>query len=185
VTRRDLRIVLRAVRVNVALFAGMLLAAAVALHFSGNYRHASFAELLVDGLHMSRLERVFREGDGLIPAVLTFVLPALTVLILGEGAVRVFAAYLKRGRHREEWDLMVARTFSDHAIICGVGELGRALFKQLLRADPEARIVVVDTRPGILAELGYTGQNACHVQADCHFSRAFPRFLIYHSPPRV
>jgi voltage-gated potassium channel Kch len=154
------------VRVNVGLFTGMLLAAAGLLRVSGSYPEASFVDLVVDGLHMSRLERVVQDGDGLIPAVLTFVLPALTVLILGEGAVRVFAAYLKRGRHREEWDLMVARTFSGHAVICGIGELGRALIKQLLAVDPDAHIVVVDPRPGILAELGYSGQNACHIQAD-------------------
>lgn len=163
---RDLRIVGRALWANVALFVGLLLGAAVLMQAFGSHPGASFLDLLVDAFHMALLERVAEPGDGVVPAVLTFVLPLLALVILGEGALRVAAVYLRRGERREEWDLLVAETFSKHTVICGVGELGRAVFRQLIAADPDAQVVLVDTRPGVLTELGEIGPNVCQVQVD-------------------
>jgi hypothetical protein len=132
----------------------------------GCYPEASFLDLVVDSFHMAHLERVVEPGDGVVPAVLTFVVPLLTVVILGEGALRVAGVYLQRGERREEWDRMVAETFSKHTVICGVGELGRAVFQRLIAADPDAEVVLVDTRAGVLAELGEIGPSVCHMQGD-------------------
>lgn len=165
-TWRDLRIVSRAVWVNLALFVGLLLGAAAMMRACGCYPEASFLELVVDSFHMAHLERVAEPGDGVIPAVLTFVVPLLTVVILGEGALRVAGVYLRGGERREEWDRMVAETFSKHTVICGVGELGRAVFRQLIGADSDVEVVLVDTRSAVLAELGEIGPNVCHIQGD-------------------
>ena len=54
---------------------------------------------------MAYLERVAEPGDGLLPGVLTFILPVFTIIILGEGVVRVLAIYLRRDEHQEEWDI--------------------------------------------------------------------------------
>lgn len=164
--RRDLRIVEMAVWVNLALFVSLLLGAAVLMQISGFHPGASFLDQLVDAFHMAFLERVAEPGAGLIPDMLTFVLPLLTVIILGDGALHVLTVYLGRRERREEWDLLVAKTFSEHTVICGVGELGRAVFQRLIAAAPNAQVVLVDTRPGILAELGQSGLSTCQVQAD-------------------
>lgn len=163
---RDLRIVGRAVWLNLALFIVLLLGGAVLLQAAGFHPGAGFLDLVVDSFHMAVLERVAGPGAGLVPDLLTFIMPLLTLVILGEGALRVAAVYLRRGERREEWDRMVAQTFSKHALICGVGELGRAIFQQLIAADPDAEVVLVDTRSGVLAEVGETGPNICHVQGD-------------------
>lgn len=163
---RDLRIVGRAVWVNLALFTGLVLGAAALMQASASYPGASFLDLLVNAFHMALLERVAEPGAGLVPDLLTFASPVLTVIIVGEGALRVLTVYLRRHERREEWDLLVAQTFSKHILICGVGELGRAVFQRLIAANPKAQVVLVDTRPGILAELGLSGPNVCHVQAD-------------------
>jgi len=162
---RDLRVVGRAVWVNVSLFAAMLLGAAVLMEMSGSFPGISFDHILVKALFMALLDPV-EGGKGSIPTLLTFVLPLLTVIILGEGAVRVLTVYLRRSEHREEWDLLVAQTFSKHTVICGVGELGRAVIHRLMMHNPEAQVVLVDNRPDILAELGLSGPNICHVQSD-------------------
>jgi len=111
-------------------------------------------------------KRVVEPGDGAVPSLLTFVVPLLAVAILGEGALRVARVYLQRGERREEWDRMVAETFSKHTVICGVGELGRAVFQRLIAVDLNAEIVLVDTRPGVLAELAHSGPNVSHLQGD-------------------
>ena len=163
---RDLRIVGKAVWLNLVSFVTMLFGAAVLLQASGAYPGFSLNRLLADAFYMAFLRRAEELGDGLLPTLIMFVLPALTVIIIGEGALRVFTVYLRRGAHREEWDLLVAQTFSKHTVICGVGELGRAVVLQLIHSDPNAQVVLVDTRPNVLAELGLSGSNLCEVHAD-------------------
>lgn len=127
---RDLRIAARAIWLNFALFAGVVVGGATALQLGGAYPEAGFVDLVVESFHMAHLERVAEPGDGLLPAFLTFVMPLLSVIILGEGVLRVVAVYLARRERREEWDLLVAKTFANHTVICGVGEMGRAVYRR-------------------------------------------------------
>lgn len=163
---RDVQVVARAVSGNLALFVGLIVGAAVLMRLAGAYPRESLLELIVRAFHMAYLEAVVEPGDGWVPDMLTFVVPALSFLILGEGALRVIAVYLRRDEHREEWDRLVAKTFSNHTVICGVGELGRAMCRKLLAVNPDALIVLVDTKPDVLSELGVSGPNVCHLQAD-------------------
>lgn len=163
---RDLRIVTKAVWLNLLLFVGLLAGAVALLHLSGAYPQASWLDLLVNAFHMSVIERVFQPGDGVLPAVLTFLLPLLTVIILGEGALRVLIIFIARHEHREEWDTMVAKTYTNHIVVCGVGELGKALVKRIHADHPETRIVLVDLRPGLLSEAGLSGGNVICIQSD-------------------
>jgi hypothetical protein len=163
---RDLKIVIRAIWINLVLFAVLLAGAVGLLRLSGSYSQATWLDLLVDAFHMSLLERVAQPGDGVMPAVLTFLLPALTVIVLGEGVLRVLTVFIARGEHREEWDTMVAKTYTDHIVVCGVGELGKALVKRLNADNPKAKIVLVDLRPGLIAEVGLLEKNVVCIQAD-------------------
>jgi len=162
---RDLRIAGRAIWVNLSLFAATLLGAAVLMEMSGSYPGISFDRLLVKAFFMALLDPV-EGGIGPIPTLLTFTLPVLAAIILGEGALRVLTVYLRRSEHREEWDRLVVQTFSKHTVICGIGQLGRAVIQRLITSNPDSQVVLIDTRPDILAELGLSGPNVCHVQSD-------------------
>lgn len=165
---RDLRIVGRAVWLNLALFLGLVLGAALVLGGAGSYPGASFSELLVLSFHMTHLESV-PAGQGVLATALIFGLPVLTIIILGEGALRVVAVYIRRRQRREVWDPLVAQTFSGHTVICGLGELGRAICTQMLEKETMARIVLVDVRVDLLAELGITESkypNVTHIHGD-------------------
>ena len=61
---------------------------------------------------------------------------------------------------------MVAKTYTNHIVICGVGELGKALVKRLHADHPEARVVLVDLRPGLLSEIGLPGANLVCLQSN-------------------
>jgi voltage-gated potassium channel len=163
---RDLRIVIKAVWLNLLLFAGLLAGAVALLRWSGAYPQANRLDLLVNAFHMAVLERVAQPGDGIMPDVLTFVLPLFTIIILGEGVVRILTVFIARGEHREEWDTMVAKTYTNHIVVCGVGELGKALVKRIHADQPETRIVLVDLRPGLLTETGLSGDNIICIQSD-------------------
>lgn len=163
---RDFIIVLRMVWLNLLLFGALLIAGAVILRQTGYSSGASFLSLLTQVFHMAHLERVAEPGDGMIPQLMTFIVPGLTVLVLGEGVLRVMGLYLRRSENREEWDLMVAKTFQDHVVLCGGGELGRSLYRRLIELDRQRQIVFVDLRPSILAEIGEINPNTCHLQLD-------------------
>jgi len=163
---KDFSIVVSMVWLNLALFAGLLVGGAVVLKASGAYPQAGFFGLLLDAFHMAITERVAQESDGWVPVLLSFLLPLGTVVILGEGVLRVFSIFLRKREHREEWDIMVAKTFSNHIVVCGVGELGKALVKRIHADHPAARIILVDLRSGLLAEAGLSGDNIICIQAD-------------------
>jgi hypothetical protein len=163
---RDLRIVFKAIWLNLFAYVLLLLAGTAALRLSASYLQASLLDLLVDSFFMSVLERVVEAGDGVMPAILTFVLPLLTVVILGEGALRVLSLFIARGKNREEWNQMVVKTLSDHIVVCGIGELGKAMVKRLHADHARDQIVLMDLRQGISAETGMTEDNFVFIQGD-------------------
>jgi hypothetical protein len=163
---KDLSIVFSMIWLNIALFVVLMVAGALLLKISGAYPQAGWPGLFLDSFHMAITERVAEEGDGLMPILLSFLIPLGAVIILGEGVLRVFSTYLQRRKHREEWDIMVAKTYSNHIVVCGVGELGKALIKRFHADHPETRIVLVDLRPGLLAETGLAGDDIVCIQSD-------------------
>ena len=163
---RDLSIVFSLIWLNLVLFAGLLVGGAVLLKISGAYPQAGWPGLLLNAFHMAIPERVAEESYGLMPILLSFVIPLGTAIILGEGALRVFSIYLQKSEHREEWDIMVAKTYTNHIVVCGVGELGKALVKRLHADHPKTKIVLVDQRSGLLSEAGISAENIICIQSD-------------------
>jgi voltage-gated potassium channel len=163
---RDLKIVIQGVRINLLLFTGLLAGAVILLRLSGSYPQANWLDLLVSAFHLTVIERVAQPGDGLVPAILTFLLPLLSVVIVGQAVLHVLTVFIARGEHREEWEMMVAKTYTNHIVVCGLGELGKALVKRLHTDHPEASIVLVDLRSGLLTETGLLGDNIVCVQSD-------------------
>lgn len=163
---RDVKIVTKAVWLNLLFFIALLVCAATWLSLSGVYPNATFLDLLVYAFHMSLGERVVESGDGVLPSILTFLLPLITIVVIGEGALRVFSVFMSRGKHQEEWNTMVANTFSNHIVIFGVGELGKAIVKRLHTEHPKDQIVLVDLLPGLYTEIGLSDENIVFTQSD-------------------
>lgn len=164
---REARLVGRAVAANLVWFAALLAACAALLGASGCFPDQGVGERLVTAFYMVRVEGVPDAArNRAVRDVLVFVMPALGLAILGEGALRVAAIYLGRRRHGGEWEALMASGLSGHTVICGGGELGRALLLELLRRDREAAVVVVDTHPDILADIGAHGPEVHCVHGD-------------------
>lgn len=163
---REFGVVLSSLWLNFALLGLALVAAALLMGALGCYPGASFHERLVSALYMARLESLPTPSSSCVVSVLVFVMPLLTLLILGEGALRVAALYLGRKHHREEWDRLMVRSLSGHTVLCGAGELGRAVLAELVRRDPNVAVVVVDNHPGVLEELSAGGPNLHHIHGD-------------------
>jgi FlaA1/EpsC-like NDP-sugar epimerase len=164
---REFLVVLRSVWGNAALFAALLIFTAILLRAAGCYREQNFGELLVTVFYISRFQSVtLPTNHHPLPAILVFVMPALTLLILGEGALRIVAVYLDRKRRGPAWEELMVHTLSGHTVVCGAGELGRALIFELLKRNPDGEIVVVDTHENILSELGLNVPNIHQIHGD-------------------
>jgi Trk K+ transport system NAD-binding subunit len=60
--------------------------------------------------------------------------PLLGLMILGEGIVRLALLLFSKRHGRKEWMRVMASTYRDHTVLCGVGHLGIRVLDQLVSA---------------------------------------------------
>jgi voltage-gated potassium channel len=65
-------------------------------------------------------------------ALLCGVYPLLGFGLVGEGIVRIGMLILSRERGEKEWMKVMASTYRDHIVLCGLGHLGFRILNQLL-----------------------------------------------------
>lgn len=163
---REARLVVRSVWINVALFAALLVAAALVMPLCGCYPEMTFGERVVNAFYMTRIESVPETGHHPLRTLLVFLMPALTIVIVGGAVLRVASIYLNRRHHPEEWERFMVSDMHGHTVLCGVGELGRELLTKLLTRDPKATVVLVDTHPDVKQELGLRSDNLLNITGD-------------------
>lgn len=163
---RDTKIIFKAMGRNLLIFACIMVLTVILLQINKSYPGANWLELLVNAFHIAVIQRVVDNSQGTLPLVLSLLLPLLTLLLVGEGVLRFVSIYINRKDHKKEWDELMATTYSDHIVICGVGELGKALFRRFVVAQPKLQSVLVELKPDVLAELGLSGDQYVHIQAD-------------------
>jgi FlaA1/EpsC-like NDP-sugar epimerase len=162
---RDITIIFSTIWINLFLFVILMVVGAGLLRFFGNNPQAGWLKHLLDAFYLATIESI-DTGGKVIPILLAFIMPIGMTLILGEGVLRVFSIYMQRRVNRKEWDLMVVKTFKNHTVICGVGEMGRQLIRQMLLDQPQMDLVLIDPRSGLLAEMGFDNEHTIHFQND-------------------
>lgn len=160
---RDFFIILSTIWINLFLFILLMILGAVLLRNFGNNTQAGWPQLFLDTFHLATIKRV-DTGGKLVPILMAFLLPIFSSIIFGEGILRVMSIYVQRRVNRKEWDIMVVKTFKDHTVICGVGEMGQQLLRRLYIDQPEIEMVLIDPHPGILAEMGIADERVIHFQ---------------------
>src|SRR6185503_10796590 len=60
--------------------------------------------------------------------------PLLGFILVGEGVVRLAILMVSRRQGEKEWMKVMASTYRDHAVVCGVGRLGVRVIQQLTAA---------------------------------------------------
>ena len=61
--------------------------------------------------------------------------PVMGFILFGEGVVRLAMLMLSKSRGEKEWMLVVASTYRDHVILCGLGHLGFRVLEQLVASN--------------------------------------------------
>jgi Trk K+ transport system NAD-binding subunit len=63
------------------------------------------------------------------------VYPVLGFMLVGEGVVRLALLMISKRRGEKEWMTVLASTYRDHVVLCGLGHLGYRVLEQLLHGN--------------------------------------------------
>lgn len=74
---------------------------------------------------------------------LFFLLPVLGLVTIAEGVVHLSNLLFQRKRFSREWQKMMAETFVDHIVVCGLGNVGVRVVEHLKRSGEE--VVVIES----------------------------------------
>jgi voltage-gated potassium channel len=83
--------------------------------------------------------------------------PLFGFILVGEGIVRLGMLMISRKEGEKEWMTVMASTYRDHVIICGLGHLGYRIFGQLIASDTPVVALERDSKARFLDEAKRTG----------------------------
>ena len=67
--------------------------------------------------------------------------PVLGFVLLGEGVVRLALLLMSKRQGEKEWMQVMASTYRDHIVLCGLGHLGIRVLEQLVAAEQDVVVL--------------------------------------------
>ena len=67
--------------------------------------------------------------------------PLVGIVLVGEGIVRLGMLMVSRRRGEKEWMRVMASTYRDHVVLCGIGRLGYRVLERLLEQHRDVVVV--------------------------------------------
>ncbi len=96
--------------------------------------------------------------------ILQAIYPLFGFLLIGEGIVRLALLMMSKRHGEKEWMQVMANSFRDHIVLCGLGHLGYRVFELLLEGKLDVVVVEKDPDNRFLAQARATG--ACILVRD-------------------
>lgn len=106
-----------------------------------SFPHALHSAL---ALNMFEVGDGFPEGRGFLIQAVYFLLPAIGVIVVGEGLIRLGVLILERKAQSKEWNMALAQSYRDHVVIAGLGRVGSRVAKRLQRTE---KLVCIEATP--------------------------------------
>lgn len=103
----------------------------------------SFSEAVYITYCLIFMEHLYDYPDHWLLRFFYIVLPLLGLVVILDGFTR-FGFHVLRKDSQEEWMYAMAKTFSDHVIVCGLGRVGLRTVQQLLKLDEEIIVLEID-----------------------------------------
>lgn len=99
--------------------------------------HHSLLGIAYDTLHMTFFEQPipFVDDWRLVPVF--FGLPLLGLLVIVDGAVRLGNIVVQSRNFSKEWQKLLATSYENHVVVCGLGNVGKRVVEQLLAFGEE------------------------------------------------
>lgn len=140
----DLWLFVRRISRNVLGIVILLLSAATAFYAADTWPESSFLDCFINAFYIMSLEAV-ELPDRWYLEVLILILPLLGMVLAGEALVSATTLFLNKSRRQGEWNAVVASTYRDHTVICGLGQFGLTLCNGLADAGEEVVVVEIDS----------------------------------------
>jgi voltage-gated potassium channel len=112
----------------------LLIIGSVAFHhlYHVDGERLSYAEALYVTYCLVFMEHLIDYPENWLLQLFYFVLPILGLVVILDGFVRFGYHFLRRDESGSEWVRAMAKTLSDHVVLCGLGRVGRRTLEQLI-----------------------------------------------------
>jgi Trk K+ transport system NAD-binding subunit len=90
-------------------------------------------------------------------ALVCAVYPLFGVILVGEGIVRLSLLVISKEQGEKEWMKVMASTYRDHVVLCGIGHLGFRILGQLVASGTEVVALEKDADARFMREAKETG----------------------------
>ena len=137
----DLWLFLRRIALNLLIILALLVVSATVFYADDAWDGASYLDCFINSFYIMTVESV-PLPDRWYLELMVLVLPLVALLIGAEAVVGATVMFLNKSLRRGEWNKVVASTYRDHTVVCGMGQLGLALCERLVEAGRQ--VVGVD-----------------------------------------
>ncbi|MCZ7543076.1 MAG: TrkA family potassium uptake protein [Anaerolineae bacterium] len=149
---REIRVLFRQFRTALMAFAAFLIGGALVYNFltvQAGEAPMPFGDSIFFMLELMVLEAGLDQFPGdLLREAFFFLMPLLGLSAVVGGVVSFGSALLNRSTRRDEWEVTLASTYSNHVIVCGVGHLGVRVIRQLVALNFD--VVAIENNPQAL-----------------------------------
>ncbi len=132
----------------VALSSAVLLGRGALLHHAARcaeWQPADDADQSVRGVDGGLLNQpLYNPPQTWYLTVLCALYPLVGAILIGEGVVRLALLMMSRRGWEKEWIKIMASTYRDHIVLCGLGNLGQKILEQLVASN--VPVVVLERR---------------------------------------
>lgn len=94
----------------------------------------------------------FHVGAPWLVKAVFYALPLLGLFVIIDAIVRFTKLVFERRANKKEWQELLATTYKDHVIVCGLGHVGYRIVQQLLRSNAEI-VAIEQTETPFVAEV--------------------------------
>jgi Trk K+ transport system NAD-binding subunit len=130
---------LREFRWSLGILAAALLVGTILFYITpGEFEHQQSKDTLLSALYAAWMTMLVQPVNS-VPTTwyLTLVCglyPVIGLIVIGEGVVRLALLLFSKRHGQKEWMKVMASTFRDHVVLCGIGHLGIRVLEELCAA---------------------------------------------------
>ncbi|NDD27903.1 MAG: hypothetical protein EB084_06530 [Proteobacteria bacterium] len=143
-TWRDLQVLAREFWVSIAAFIMLLLVGGwlISAHYHDGGEVISFARATYVTFNMIFFQPQLKFPEGQLDLqVLFYALPLLGLIVVVEGVARFGHLVVNKSLRGEEWQRIVASTYKDHIVVCGLGHVGVRVIEHLYDLGQDVVII--------------------------------------------
>lgn len=116
-----------------------------------------FLESLFATYSLFGLESVYPMPRHWLARAVYFGYPLIGLLVVADTVVRATLLLFSRQENQKEWTRVLASTYRDHIILCGLGHVGYRILERLLHWHLDVVVIEKNTESGFLARTQQMG----------------------------